>query len=445
MKPSLAAFVVSSLGGVLVRVIKATVLLLFALRLAHGQDFFVKDVRLFDGEHVIAKTSVLVRNGRIHSVGSSLRPPRDIQVIPGGGQTLLPGLIDSHTHIHSRRDMELSLIYGVTTDLSMLMDLTLGNALKAEQREDHADDRADLFSSGFCATAPGGHGTEYGLKFPTLTSPGEAQRWVDDRIAEGSDYIKIIYENGGDTGHGGRPSIDQPILQALVTAAHARGKLAVVHIHSEQQAIDALAANADGLAHAFLFGDQALDQKFLALESVHHAFIIPTFSVLESVCNLAPGQRLVDDALLSPYLMPADIVQLKKNINRAPAENCKQAMRVFPSLVAARVSILAGTDEGNLGTAAGVSLHGELEYLVEAGLTTEQALIAATSAPAAAFHLTDRGRIAPGLRADLLLVKGNPVKNIKDTRNIVAVWKDGVRLDREAWLRRAQAASSQPH
>jgi hypothetical protein len=75
------------------------------------------------------------------------------------------------------------------------------------------------------------HGTEYGLKFPTLTGPEGAQAWVDDRIAEGSDFIKIIYEYGGDTGHGGRPSIDRATLNALVVAAHARGKLAVVHIH----------------------------------------------------------------------------------------------------------------------------------------------------------------------------------------------------------------------
>lgn len=427
------------------RLIRTSLLLLFALRVSHAQDFLVRDVRVFDGTRVISGTSVLVRNGKIESIGPSPKVPRGTHVINGAGDTLLPGLIDSHTHIHSRRDMEMSLVYGVTTDLSMLMDLTLANALKAEQRDSHANDRADLYSSGYCATAPGGHGTEYGLKFPTLTSPDQAQRWVDDRIAEGSDYIKIIYEKGGDTGQGGRPSIDQAVLQALIAAAHARGKLAVVHIHSEQQAIDALDANADGLAHTFLFGDDALDQKFVSLAATHHAFIVPTFSVLESVCNLGPGQHLVDDALLRPYLASADIAQLTKNINRAPAQNCKQAMRVFPALLASHVPILAGTDEGNLGTAPGISLHGELEYLVEAGLTPQQALAAATSVPATAFHLSDRGRIASGLRADLLLVKGDPTVNIKASRNIIAVWKAGVLLDREAWHRRAQAATQESH
>jgi hypothetical protein len=78
-------------------------------------------------------------------------------------------------------------------------------------------------------------------------------------------------------------------------------------------------------------------------------------------------------------------------------------------------------------------LHGEIALLVEAGLTPLKALAAATSAPAAAFRLTDRGRIAPGKRADLLLVDGNPGVDIRATRNIVSVWKQGRSFDREAF------------
>jgi hypothetical protein len=136
----------------------------------------------------------------------------------------------------------------------MLMDVSLFCAMKQEQQVNRANDRADLFSSGYAATAPGGHGTEKGLFLPTISDPKEAQAWVDSRIVEGSEFIKVIYENGGDTGQGGRPSIDRATLQALVVAAHARGKLAVVHIHSETQAFDAIEAGADGLAHLFSHG-----------------------------------------------------------------------------------------------------------------------------------------------------------------------------------------------
>jgi imidazolonepropionase-like amidohydrolase len=75
-------------------------------------------------------------------------------------------------------------------------------------------------------------------------------------------------------------------------------------------------------------------------------------------------------------------------------------------------------------------LHGELELLVRAGFSLSDALAAATSVPATTFHLNDRGRIAPGLRADLLLVRGNPTQDIKATRDIIAVWKVGVEDDR---------------
>jgi imidazolonepropionase-like amidohydrolase len=78
----------------------------------------------------------------------------------------------------------------------------------------------------------------------------------------------------------------------------------------------------------------------------------------------------------------------------------------------------------------GVALHGELELLVGAGLTPVQALTAATSAPARAFRLTDRGRIAPGLRADLVLVDGDPTRDVVAARRIVTVWKRGVAVER---------------
>jgi imidazolonepropionase-like amidohydrolase len=94
------------------------------------------------------------------------------------------------------------------------------------------------------------------------------------------------------------------------------------------------------------------------------------------------------------------------------------------------VPILAGTDVPATGTTYGASLHKELEHLVDAGLTPTAALAAATSAPARAFRMTDRGRIETGMRADLLLVDGDPTTQIRDTSKIVAIWKRGVRVQR---------------
>ena len=97
---------------------------------------------------------------------------------------------------------------------------------------------------------------------------------------------------------------------------------------------------------------------------------------------------------------------------------------------------MAGTDVFNAGTAFGASLHHELELLVEAGLTPLQALAAATAVPAEAFRLRDRGRIATGLRADLVLVGGDPLTDITATRSIVAVWKAGQAFDRAGFAAR---------
>jgi imidazolonepropionase-like amidohydrolase len=94
-------------------------------------------------------------------------------------------------------------------------------------------------------------------------------------------------------------------------------------------------------------------------------------------------------------------------------------------LAGAGVPLLAGTDAGSPGTAHGASLHDELALLVQAGLTPGAALAAATGAPAAAFGLPDRGRIAPGLRADLVLVRGEPERDVTRTRAVQVVWRGG--------------------
>jgi imidazolonepropionase-like amidohydrolase len=91
---------------------------------------------------------------------------------------------------------------------------------------------------------------------------------------------------------------------------------------------------------------------------------------------------------------------------------------------------LAGTDAPGPGTTYGASLHWELEHLVDAGMAPAAAIAAATSVPSRIFGMTDRGQIKPGMRADLVLVAGDPSKQIRDTRNIVAIWKRGVRFQK---------------
>ncbi len=121
-------------------------------------------------------------------------------------------------------------------------------------------------------------------------------------------------------------------------------------------------------------------------------------------------------------------------MNVYPQGKMKEASASVMALHKAGVDILAGSDVSEPlpipgGLAHGASLHHELQLLVAAGLTPVEALRSATSVPARRFGLTDRGRVARGARADLLLVKGDPTTNITDTLNIHSIWRRGVSVE----------------
>jgi imidazolonepropionase-like amidohydrolase len=395
-----------------------------------ANSFLIRNARIFDGEKFSGPGSVLVQDGHIKAVGKNLKVPADLEVIDGTGDTLLPGLIDSHAHVWGDA-LTQALIFGVTTELDMFTDPRFAANIKKDQADGKDLNMADLRSAGYLATVPGGHGTEYGIPVPTLTSPDEAQAWVDARLAEGSDYIKIIYDEFSTYG-GHRPTLSKETMKAVIDAAHKRGKLAVVHIGDQQGAKDAINAGADGLAH--LFADSEPSADFGEMVAAHHAFVVPTLTVLESVSGTPSGESLTTDIRLEPYLTAENIANLKQkfpNFPNHPSE--KYAETTIRQLMAAHVPVLAGTDSPNPGTSHGASIHRELELLVRSGMTPEQALSSATSVPAKEFRLNDRGEIAPGKRADLLLVKGDPAHDITATRDIVAVWKIGVKDDREAY------------
>ncbi len=393
----------------------------------------IKNVRIFDGSRVIPRSTVVMRDGKIIKMGQRVSIPEGTEVIDGEGQTLLPGLIDAHVHIWDAQQLRQSLVFGVTTVVDMGMAFETMEKIKKLQSSGDAPDMASLISAGSLVTAPGGHGTEYGIPFPTITKPEEAQAFVDARIAEGSDFIKIIYDDGK-TYSTEWPTLDKATLTAVIQAAHNRNKLAVVHVATLQEARTAIEAGADGLAH--LFCDDAFDPEFGRLVARHKAFVIPTFAVLESVSGTSGAPILAEDSYLSPYLKPADIINLKQTfpftfkMGRRGYEGAEKALQ---QLNAVHVPILAGTDASNPGTTYGASIHRELVLLVHAGLTPIEALKAATSTTAMIFNLADRGRIQSGYNADVLLVNGDPTKDIMTTRNIAAIWKNGIQVNRRIY------------
>ena len=398
---------------------------------APSVGFVVRHARVFDGERTRQNIDVLVQDGLIKAVGANLKVPTGTREVDAAGDTLLPGLIDSHTHVWGDALKE-ALIFGVTTELDMFSDIHADSEIRQREAAGKNLDAADLRTAGTLVTVEKGHGTEYGLKIPVLASAADAQAFVDARIAEGSDYIKIIYDDGSAYGLS-FPTLSKEELAAVVAAAHKRHKLVVVHIGSQAGARDAIEAGADGLAHTF--EDSPPTADFAALVKNRHAFVVPTLTVNESVSGVASGASLVTDADLSPYINAASATNLKSGfpVGQGSKVNFANALASVKQLHAAHVPILAGTDAPNPGTAHGASIHRELELLVQAGLSPEEALVAATSLPAKTFGLSDRGRIAPGLRADLLLVKGDPTQSIAATRAIISVWKTGVEDDRASY------------
>ncbi len=400
-----------------------------------SQATVFQHVRIFDGFRVLDADTVIVQDGTISAVGSDLDFPAGARVIEGRGFTLLPGLIDAHTHTFRISNLRQAPIFGVTTVLDMGTYWQAAQQIKKLLQTDEGKDLADLRSAITMITAPGGHGTEYGVPIPTLTEPEEAQDFVDARIAEGSDYIKIVYDDRTQKTGKPEPTLRKETMAAVIEAAHRRGKLTVVHVVKLREARDAVEVGADGLAHVFV--DYLPDADFAPSAATAGIFVIATLAIKEYVCGVADGTSLTSHPALAPYLSSADKAKLQSPSYSFTFGTYSVAEEVVRQLKAAGVPILAGTD-APLSTVHGISLHRELELLVRAGLTPTEALAAATSVPARIFGLSDRGRIAPGLRADLVLVEGDPTSDILATRVISGVWKQGEAIDRQAYRRRIQ-------
>jgi len=419
-------------------------------------DLLIYGVRVFDGTRLAPADSVLIHGGLITQVGTGLTAPPGARTVGGAGCTLLPGLIDGHVHAQRADNLAQALAFGVTTELDMFCPPPHLHTLReaATARVDVADFR----SAGTGVTAPGGHPTQlvtWGVypPFPTLSGPEGAEAFIAGRVAEGVDYIKVFIEDGAFWGQS-RQVLSPESVRAVVAAAHRHGKQVLVHADGGASARLALDAGADALAHHPNDADRAGD--IIARLCAGGRFVIPTLKIPAA---FAPGRRghqggnddLLDHPRLGPYLdaqarklmaapPPPPPADAPKNFTKAGLD-FTGVLDITGRLHQAGIPLLAGTDAIPV-FGHSVGMLRELQPLVEAGLTPAQALAAATSVPASCFGLSDRGRISPGLRADLLLVDGDPTADITATRDIRAIWRSGTEFDRGTY--RAQLANAQP-
>ncbi|MFJ8010051.1 SAM-dependent methyltransferase [Streptomyces fagopyri] len=431
----------------------------------------VDHARVFDGERVRDGVSVLIDGGLVVAVTPTARPGATAdgpatgtagvteaagavevtEVIDGTGHTLLPGLIDGHTHVMGTLyNLRLALAFGVTTELDLF---SFPPALTGWLRDTAArtDDVADLRSSGTVMCATGGHPAASMPFLPTLAGPQDAREQVTARRKEGAHCIKMMLDDGGHHG-ADLPTLDGPTASAVTAAARREGLLTVAHIADAETVRAALAAGADAFTHVPMAAPLPAD--LVARTAADGRFVIPTLAMMEMSSGARGGRGLADDDRVGAHL-PADAAAAIRTGTEglavtvpSPDLDFAHALGTTRRLHEAGVTLVAGTDANNAPGRAcpvvhGAALHRELELLVAAGLTPVEALRAATSAPARLFGLSDRGRIAPGLRADLLLVEGDPTTDITATRAIRRIWRRGVPFDREGF-RTARQTPARP-
>lgn len=393
---------------------------------AFPQSFVVTNARVFDGKMLYTNTDVMVRDGRIVSL-SSPSISEDIPYINAAGETLLPGLIDAHTHTQEVGQLEESLRFGITT----VLDMGTFPPYEIPLREAAATraDVADFRSAGILATAPGGHGTEFGIEIPTVAGVEEAADFVRQRSQENVDYLKIVM-NGVRAARSGMPTLGEDTVRTLVNAGHEAGLMVLAHVESQGDVRLAISAGVDGLVHHWR--DSGAQPELAELLASNDVFVMPTLTAIDGLLGLGP-QALLQDERVVPYLSDLAYRELTKELpTPPPGISTITANEATTSLIRAGVQLLAGSDAftGNPRIVHGASLHRLLELFVDAGLSPTEALRTATSNVAEAFGLSDRGRIQPGFRADLVLVRGDPTEDITVTRDISRVWKAGIELQR---------------
>ncbi|KAH8816973.1 amidohydrolase [Xylogone sp. PMI_703] len=350
---------------------------------------------LFDGNSLHEGLTVTIDKGLISNISTDVDAKiSDANVIDAAGMTLLPGFIDSHVHLDTDLENTVNLLRalaanGVTTALDMgILPGQLRQSLRSHS------DIADIRFVGNIATSSGSfHSTfKHMTKESLVDSLEDAARFVEDRVAEGADYIKIVADVPG-------PS--QEIINKLSTEARKRGKLSVAHATKKTTFSMAQEAKVDIITHIPL--DHPLDESAANLMRDEGRACVPTLVMAEKLSSsrFASG---------SNYEVARDSVALLHKTG---------------------VPILAGTDSNRSQIAAvrhGESFHHELKLLKDAGLSGEEVLRAGTSLPAKWFQLEDRGVIEVGKRADLVLVDGNPLDDISATSRVRKVWIAGTEV-----------------
>jgi len=422
---------------------------------AYAQTTLYEGARLIpgDGKPAIERSAFVVDNGAITRVGreGEVKAPTGATRVDLTGKTVMPTLIDIHTHTGFQRgatyvpqnygretiveDLNRALRFGVSAVVSEGIDP--GDAAFAI-RADQAAGRlggARLFTAGRGMGAPNagpGADTYKGIAYD-ITTEEQGRRAVRELAVQKVDFIKIWVDDR----NGRAPELSPPLYRAIIDEAHKHGIRVHAHVFYLVDAKGLVAAGIDGFTH--LVRDKDMDDELVREIVRRRVVIMPTLQNAERGRNTEPPASLAAwlngparDAIGADLVARILTAYGGRTAAQAAAARERYAIlqRSLKKLSVAGARIVLGGDTGLQDDPFGFAEHRELELMVDAGMTPMQALAAATSSGADYLRLKDTGILAPGKRADFVVLDGNPLEDITNTRRIAQVFLRGRTVNR---------------